>query len=97
MKRSRSLSGRSVPRAREPKMKTPVAPFSRRAASYVFKTLIRVARFMDLNIATIGAARRDSRWPLRGKNGAEHGSEAACPLAAFRQMGFFRRPVKPAA
>src|SRR6266508_2105354 len=60
MKRSRSLSGRSVPRAREPKMKRPVAPFSRRAESYVLKTLIRAARFMARNIATIGATRRDS-------------------------------------
>jgi hypothetical protein len=35
-------------------MKTPVAPFSHRAASYFLKTSIKVARSIALHVATMG-------------------------------------------
>ena len=53
MKRSRSLSGRDKPRAREPNMKSPVAPFSWRAASYVLTTSISAAWFIGSDNGTV--------------------------------------------
>jgi hypothetical protein len=63
-KRSRSLSDRCVPRAREPNMNRPVAPFARNAAPYFLSRSIKAARFIGLDIATIGTPRRD-RWSIR--------------------------------
>src|SRR5271166_41824 len=66
MKRSRSLSGRCLPTVREPKMNSPVAPFSRRAASYRLRTSISMAWFIW--VAYCRNLRRKTR-PERGSGG----------------------------
>src|SRR2546430_13170755 len=58
MKRSRSLLGRSVPSARDPKMNNSVAPISRRATWYVRRTSINSVRSMAPNNPTSAAATR---------------------------------------
>src|SRR5262245_1290847 len=71
MKRSRSLSARWVPRAREPKMKRPVAPFLRRTASYFLRNWIKPARSMVLHTATTETRARD-----RGQDRRRHCTDA---------------------
>ena len=57
-------------------MKRPVAPFSRRAASYVLKTSIRVARFIELDIATM--PRGENHWASYISGGPTEARDDAC-------------------